>query len=154
MGFDASVISGVVKFIEPHFNLSKLQLGWVVSCLTLTGTLAMMVAGSLSDRFGRRPILKFAALLYAVSAVASALVPTFSVLEIARMIGGLGVGASLILAPMYIAEIAPSKIRGTMVSFNQLNIVIGISLAFFTNYLILKLGNDPALWVKNLGIDI
>lgn len=153
MGFDASVISGVVKFIEPHFNLSKLQLGWAVSCLTLSATLAMMVAGPLSDRFGRRVILKYAASLYAISAVASAFAPTFLILVVARMIGGLGVGASLILAPMYIAEISPSKVRGTMVSFNQLNIVIGISVAFFTNYLILKLGNNPSTWVSALGID-
>lgn len=153
MGFDASVISGVVKFIEPHFNLTKLQIGWAVSCLTLTATLAMIVSGPLSDRFGRRPLLMVAALLYAISAIASALAPTFLFLIIARMVGGIGVGASLILAPMYIAEIAPSKIRGTMVSFNQLNIVIGISVAFFTNYLILRLGNDPAPWVKQLGID-
>jgi len=153
MGFDASVISGVVKFIEPHFNLSKLQLGWAVSCLTLTATLAMVVAGPLSDRFGRLIILKYAAILYAVSAIASALAPTFGFLVVARMIGGLGVGASLILAPMYIAEISPAKVRGTMVSFNQLNIVIGISVAFFTNFIILRLSNDPSAWVSVLNID-
>ena len=153
MGFDASVISGVVKFIEPHFDLTKLQLGWAVSCLTLTATLAMVVAGPLSDRFGRLIILKYAAVLYAVSAIASALAPTFWFLVVARMIGGLGVGASLILAPLYIAEISPAKVRGTMVSFNQLNIVIGISVAFFTNYLILRLGNDPSSWGSALYID-
>jgi sugar porter (SP) family MFS transporter len=152
MGFDASVISGVVKFIEPHFDLTKMQLGWAVSCLTLTATLAMMVSGPLSDKFGRRIILKWAAVLYAVSAVLSALAPSFTMLIIARMIGGLGVGASLILAPMYIAEISPAKVRGTMVSFNQLNIVIGISVAFFTNYLILILGDSDGNWVSQLGI--
>lgn len=141
MGFDASVISGVVKFIEPHFDLTKLQLGWAVSCLTLTATLAMAVAGPLSDRYGRKKLLFFASILYAFSALASAMAPSFAILVIARMIGGLGVGVSLIIAPMYIAEIAPAKIRGTMVSFNQLNIVLGISVAFFTNYLILKSGN-------------
>ncbi len=142
MGFDASVISGVVKFIEPHFDLSKIQLGWAVSCLTLTATLAMAVAGPLSDRYGRKKLLYFAAILYGFSAIASALSPSFLVLVIARMIGGLGVGLSLIIAPMYIAELAPAKNRGTMVSFNQLNIVLGISIAFFTNYLILKAGNS------------
>ena len=63
MGFDASVISGVVKFIEPEFNLTKLQLGWSVSSLTLTATLAMLIAGPLSDKLGRRQVLKYAALL-------------------------------------------------------------------------------------------
>ena len=154
MGFDASVISGVIKFIEAEFELSKIELGWAVSSLTLTATLAMMVAGPLSDRFGRRAMLRIAAILYAVSAIFSALAPDFNSLVIARMIGGLGVGASLILAPMYIAEISPPKIRGRMVSFNQLNIVIGISLAFFTNYLILVFGQSGAPWAKAIGLDI
>ena len=150
MGFDASVISGVVRFIEPEFGLSKLQLGWAVGSLTLTATLAMLLAGPLSDRFGRRAILKTAAVLYGVSAIASALAPTFTILVIARMIGGLGVGASLIVAPMFIAEISPPKMRGKMVSINQLNIVIGISAAFFTNYLILRWGQSEAVWTQVL----
>ncbi len=150
MGFDASVISGVVKFIEPEFNLNKIELGWAVSSLTLTSTLAMLVSGPLSDRVGRRTVLKYAAVLYAVSAIGSALAPDFITLVIARMVGGLGVGASLIIAPMYIAEIAPPDMRGRMVSFNQLNIVIGISVAFFSNYLILQLGKSDASWAQSL----
>lgn len=150
MGFDASVISGVVKFIEPEFGLSKFELGWSVASLTLTSTLAMLVSGPLSDRIGRRTVLRYAAILYAISAIGSAIAPTFSFLVIARMIGGLGVGASLILAPMYIAELAPPQLRGRLVSFNQLNIVVGISLAFFTNYLILQLGKSDAEWALKL----
>ena len=153
MGFDASVISGVVKFIEPEFGLTKLELGWAVASLTLSATLAMMVAGPLSDAIGRRTVLRYAAILYAISAIASALAPSFVILVIARMLGGLGVGASLILAPMYIAEISPPAIRGRMVSFNQLNIVIGISLAFFTNYLILQLGKSDAAWAQTFKFD-
>ncbi|MGB5590446.1 MAG: sugar porter family MFS transporter [Gammaproteobacteria bacterium] len=150
MGFDASVISGVVGFIEIEFQLSKIQLGWSVASLTLTATLAMMAAGPLSDRIGRRPVLKIAAALFAVSAIASALAPNFVSLVIARMVGGLGVGAALIIAPMYIAEIAPAAVRGRMVSFNQLNIVIGISVAFFSNYLILTLGQSDLAWAQSL----
>lgn len=153
MGFDASVISGVVGFIEPEFGLSKIQLGWSVASLTLTATLAMMVAGPLSDRLGRKPILKLAAALFTVSAVLSAVAPGFLVLVAARMIGGLGVGAALIIAPMYIAEIAPAKHRGRLVSFNQLNIVVGISVAFFSNFLILKLGQSDASWALALRFD-
>ena len=152
MGFDASVISGVVGFIEIEFSLTKIQLGWSVASLTLTATLAMMVAGPLSDRLGRRPVLKIAAALFAVSAIASALAPNFLTLVIARMVGGLGVGAALIIAPMYIAEIAPAEVRGRMVSFNQLNIVIGISVAFFTNYLILTLGQSDASLAQSLKL--
>lgn len=154
MGFDASVISGVVKFIEPEFALTKLQLGWAVSSLTLTSTLAMMLAGPLSTIYGRKAILKVTALLYAISAIGSAVAPDFVTLVIARMIGGLGVGASLIIAPMYIAEISPPKMRGRMVSFNQLNIVVGISVAFFTNYLILKFGQSGSEWTRALGLDV
>jgi len=150
MGFDASVISGVIKFIEVEFDLTKIQLGWAVSSLTLSATLAMMVSGPLSDRYGRKILLMVAAMLYTISAVGSAIAPSFWFLVVARMVGGLGVGASLILAPMYIAEISPPKLRGRMVSFNQLNIVIGISVAFFSNYLILKLGTLDVSWALGL----
>ena len=152
MGFDASVISGVVTFIEPEFDLTKIELGWSVASLTLTATLAMMGSGPLSDRLGRRPVLKIAAVLFAISAVASAVAPSFIALVAARMLGGFGVGAALIIAPMYIAEIAPAAMRGRMVSFNQLNIVIGISAAFITNYLILRLGQSEYAWAEALQL--
>jgi len=150
MGFDASVISGVVGFIEPEFALTKLQLGWAVSCLTLTATLAMAISGPLSDKIGRKKVLVYASILFFISALFSAMAPNFISLIIARMVGGFGVGAALITAPMYIAEIAPPKMRGRMVSFNQLNIVLGISVAFFTNYLILQLGKSDASWAQSL----
>jgi SP family arabinose:H+ symporter-like MFS transporter len=150
MGFDASVISGVVGFIEPEFGLTKIQVGWSVSCLTLTATLGMMISGPLSDRIGRKKVLLLSAVVYAVSAILSAVATSFSFLIVARMIGGFGVGASLILAPMYIAEIAPAHLRGRMVSFNQLNIVIGISAAFFSNLMVLKLGKSDASWAQAL----
>jgi len=153
MGFDASVISGVNRFIELEFNLSKIELGWAVASLTLTATLAMLVAGPLSDKIGRKRVLSIAAILYTISAIGSALAPSFVFLVIARMIGGLGVGASLIIAPMYIAEMAPPKIRGSLVSINQLNIVLGISVAFFTNYMILQLGKSDLAWAQTLQFD-
>lgn len=153
MGFDASVISGVVGFIQPEFGLSQVELGWSVASLTLTATLAMMLAGPLSDRLGRRRVLMLAALLFLISAVGSALAGSFTALVAARMLGGLGVGAALIIAPMYIAEISPASIRGRLVSLNQLNIVIGISAAFFVNYLILKLSSMDSQWIGSLGLD-
>src|SRR5210317_1480624 len=152
MGFDASVISGVVGFIGPEFELTKIQVGWAVASLTLTSTLAMMMAGPISDRYGRRPVLKVAALLFAISAFASAIAPDYITLVAARMLGGFGVGAALIIAPMYIAEIAPPSVRGRLVSFNQLNIVIGISAAYFSNYLILSLGQSDLGWAQSLRI--
>jgi len=153
MGFDASVISGVVRFIEPYFELTKIQLGWAVACLTLVATITMLVAGPISDKIGRKKVLTLAALFYAFSAITSALATDFLFFIIARMIGGIGVGASLIIAPMYIAEISPPKLRGRLVSFNQLNIVLGISVAFFTNFIILKLSQSDATWVETLHID-
>jgi len=150
MGFDAVVISGAVRFLELQFDLTKLQLGWAVSSLTLTATLAMMISGPLSDRIGRRKLLLASALVYAVSAVLCGFAPNFWVLVVGRLMAGLGVGATLIIAPMYIAELSPPAIRGRLVSFNQLNIVIGLSAAFFSNYIILKLGDSSASWAHSL----
>jgi SP family arabinose:H+ symporter-like MFS transporter len=153
MGFDAAVIAGAVGPIEVEFALTKIQLGWSVSSLTLTATLGMLLSGPLSDRIGRRLVLKIAAVLFAISAAASAVAPDFPTFVIARMLGGFGVGAALIIAPMYIAEMAPPHLRGRMVSLAQLNIVIGISAAFFSNYLILLLGQSDAPWTAALRLD-
>jgi sugar porter (SP) family MFS transporter len=152
MGFDVSVISGVVRFVEGEFELSPLQLGWVVSSLSLTAAVGMLASGPLSDRLGRRPVLQIAGVLFAVSAIASAVAPDFVTLVLARMLGGFGVGAALIVAPMYIAEMSPPASRGRFVSFNQLNIVVGISAAFFSNYLILTLGESGAAWTEALRL--
>jgi SP family arabinose:H+ symporter-like MFS transporter len=149
MGFDASVISGVVRFIELEFSLSSIELGWAVASLTLTSALAMLFAGPLSDRVGRRPVLQVAAILFLISAIASAFAPSFLFLVLARMLGGFGVGAALIIAPMYIAEIAPAETRGRLVSCNQLNIVIGISVAFFSNYFLLTASTSEG-WLSTL----
>lgn len=152
MGFDASVISGVNKFVQIQFNLTDLQLGFSVSSLTIVAALAMMFSGPLSDKLGRKLVLKYCALIFTVSAVGSALASGFTSFLLFRMLGGLGVGASLIVAPMYIAEIAPASKRGRLVSFNQLNIVLGITIAFFTNYFILALADSTANWVTTYGL--
>ena len=153
MGFDAAVIAGAVGAIEVEFALTKIQLGWSVSSLSLTATMGMLFSGPLSDRIGRRLVLKIAAVLFAISAAASAVAPDFLTFVLARMLGGFGVGAALIIAPMYIAEMAPPHLRGRMVSLAQLNIVIGISAAFFSNYLILLLGQSDAAWAAPLRLD-
>ncbi|MCH1533443.1 MAG: sugar porter family MFS transporter [Schleiferiaceae bacterium] len=152
MGFDASVISGVNKFVQIQFNLTDLQLGFSVSSLTIVAALAMMFSGPLSDKLGRKLVLKYCALIFTVSAVGSALASGFTSFLLFRMLGGLGVGASLIVAPMYIAEIAPASKRGRLVSFNQLNIVLGITIAFFTNYFILSLADSTSSWVTTYGL--
>ncbi len=152
-GFDASVIAGVITFVEKEFDLTKIEVGWAVASLTLTATLSMRVAGPLADRYGRRRLLRAAAVVFTVSALMSASASDFTMLVVARLLSGLGVGAALVVAPMYIAEISPAAVRGRMVSINQLHVVLGISAAFFSNYLILKLGDTEGwTWRWMLGI--
>ena len=151
-GFDASVISGVVPFVSQEFGLSDWQLGWVVSSPTLGGVVAALSMGPLSDLFGRKKVILVIAFLYLLSAVVSALAPDFQTLAVARFIGGLAFG-SLFIAPIYIAEISPPKLRGRFVSINQMNIVVGFSAAYFANYFLLNLSESGTPWVTSLGID-
>ena len=139
MGFDGSLFTGAVIFIEGKFELSKLALGWAVTSHTLAATLSIFLAGPAADRLGRRRVLRAAAFIFFASSVVTAASENFAMLIVGRMLSGLGVGAVLVAAPMYIAEISPPALRGRMVSFNQLFIVIGISLAFISNYLIVRL---------------
>lgn len=155
LGFDATVISGTVPFIKKYFDLSgtsgDLKLGWAVSCLGWGALGGNAVAGFLSDRFGRKKVLIVTAVLFAVSALLSALAANFSIFVVSRLIAGVAVGAAILIAPVYIAEISPSKQRGSLVSFNQLMIVIGISASFFSNYFLLNLGDNNWRWM--LGVE-
>ena len=158
-GFDASVISGVIKYITPLYDLNEVQLGWVVSSPAFSAMFAMLISGRLSDRYGRKNILIVIAFLYALSALLSAVTPSANLLIIARMLGGIAFGGALVLAPVYIAEIAPPAARGRMVSIQQLNIVLGFSVAYFSNYLLLKNASSDDLifqtevWRVMLGIE-
>lgn len=151
-GFDASVISGVLGFIVPELNLSTWQVGLVVGAPTLGGLMASPLAGAISDYAGRKKVLLGLAVLYTVSAAGSALAPNYETLVVARFVGGLAF-TSLGIAPMYIAEIAPAEKRGLLVSFNQLNIMIGFSAAYFTNYFLFRASQGDAAWVETLMID-
>jgi sugar porter (SP) family MFS transporter len=151
-GFDASVISGVISFIVPQFGLNDWQLGLVVGAPTLAGIIASLSGALLADVIGRKRVLLILALLYTVSAVASAFAPNYQVLVIARFIGGLAF-ASLGIAPMYIGEIAPREKRGMLVTVSQLNIVVGFSVAYFANYFILLVSQSDAAWVQALGVN-
>lgn len=151
-GFDASVISGVIGFIIPEFGLNEWQVGLVVGAPTLAGIAAAVGGGVISDIAGRKKVLLVLALLYLLSSAASALAPDYATLVAARFMGGLAF-ASLGIAPMYIAEIAPENKRGLLVSFNQFNIVIGFSAAYFANYWLLGASRSDAAWVEALGVD-
>jgi sugar porter (SP) family MFS transporter len=154
VGFDATVISGAVPFIREYFGLQgsagSLKLGWAVSCLGWGAMAGNLAAGALSDRFGRRSVLLLTAVLFLASSLTAALSTHFSLFVAARICGGLGVGAAILTAPVYIAEIAPARSRGSLVSLNQLMIVIGISISFFSNYFLLSLGSDSWRWM--LGV--
>ena len=133
-GFDAGIISGVMEFASPEFDLNKSQSGWVVSSPTFVAMFAMLFAGKWSDVIGRKKVLLIVGFIYALSALLSAYAISYEMLYIARMIGGLAFGAALILAPTYIAEISTPESRGTLVSIQQLNIVLGFFAAFLSNY--------------------
>ena len=129
-GFDAAVISGVIGFITPEFNLNEWWVGAVVSAPSFAAIIAALTVGPVADYVGRKKVMLTLALLYTVSAVASAFAPDALTLVAARFIGGLAFG-TLMLAPIYIAEISPARLRGRLVSVNQLNIVVGFSAAYF-----------------------
>lgn len=146
-GFDTAVISGTINFIQPYFGLSEAGLGWTVSSLLFGCIAGVLLAGKTGDRYGRRKVLMLSALLFFGSAVVSAMAQTLTIFVAARVMGGIAVGIASILSPMYIAELAPAKHRGTLVSLNQLAIVIGILIAFFSNYLLVDTGENNWRWM-------
>ena len=160
-GFDAGIISGVMNFAGPEFNLNEFQNGWVVSSPSFAAMIAMFFSGRLSDAFGRKRILLAVAFLYSISAVLSAYATSYEMLYIARMIGGLAFGAALVLAPMYIAEISTAENRGKLVAIQQLNIVLGFFAAFLSNYLFNRYNTadssfftDANVWRWMLGVEL
>ncbi|MDD5521015.1 MAG: sugar porter family MFS transporter [Kiritimatiellae bacterium] len=137
-GFDTAVISGTFGFVEKQFALSKFELGWFGSAALVGCIVGAAVAGWFGDRFGRKPVLIVGAVFFFVSALYSAIPRTFTILMWARVIGGVGVGIASVLAPMYISEFSPPKIRGRLVALYQLSIVIGILLAYYSNAVLLR----------------
>ena len=159
-GFDAGIISGVMSYAGPQFDLNDAQTGWVVSSPSFAAMIAMLIAGRLSDRIGRKKILLAVAFLYALSAITSAYAISYETLYIARMVGGLAFGAALILAPTYIAEISTAENRGKLVSIQQLNIVLGFFAAFLSNYYFNQYNvsgseilSDETVWRWMLGVE-
>lgn len=141
-GFDTAVISGAIGFMQQHFDLNEFQVGWAVSSLIIGCIVGAMSSGVLSERFGRKKVLITAAILFIIGSVFSAVPVTFSQFIIARMIGGIGIGITSTLCPLYNAEIAPAKYRGRLVALNQLATVTGISLVYFVNLWIAGLGSE------------
>lgn len=141
-GYDTAVINGANEFLRVDFNITDDALyGWACSSALVGCIIGAAGAGVIGDFLGRRKSLLLCAILFAVSAIGSAVPATVQQFVIFRIVGGLGVGAASMLSPMYIAEIAPARWRGRLVSMNQLAIVVGILLAFFVNYFIQSFGS-------------
>ena len=146
-GFDTAVISGTTKFITEYFSLTDTTLGMTVS-IALWGTvIGSIVIGKPGDVFGRRVMLSTCGVLYFTSAIGCAVAESWYVLLFSRFLGGLAIGAASVMAPMYIAEIAPGRLRGRLVAVAQFNIVIGILVAFFSNYLLVDIGANNWRWM-------
>lgn len=137
-GFDTAVISGTVERVREQFALNDLMEGWFTSSALVGCILGAAIAGTLGDRFGRKPVLLTSAIFFLVSAIYSTIPHTFSVLALARASCGIGIGMASVVAPMYISEFAPRAWRGRLVAFYQLSIVIGILLAYLSNWLLLQ----------------
>ena len=139
-GYDWVVIGGAKPFYELYFGISDspLMQGVAMSTALVGCLVGAMVAGSAADKFGRKPLLMLSAVLFTVSAVATGLFNDFTLFNIARFIGGVGIGVASALSPMYIAEVSPTEIRGRMVSLNQMTIVLGILAAQVVNMLLAR----------------
>ena len=151
-GYDTAVISGTTEIVKAQFGLSTGLEGWYVGCALIGSIAGVLVAGMLSDFLGRKKTMLIAAVMFSVSAIGCALCKGFTDLVAYRIIGGFGIGIVSIVSPIYISEVSPAHVRGTMVSFYQLFITIGFLLAYLVNFLILRHARleagDPALSVR------
>jgi sugar porter (SP) family MFS transporter len=151
-GFDTAVISGATAQLTQQFHLSEAALGFTVASALWGTVLGALTAGIPGQKYGRRDSLRVMAIFYIVSAFGCAFAPNLTSLIIFRFIGGIGIGGSSVLGPMYIAEIAPANWRGRLVGFFQVNIVVGILLAYVSNAWIAMLHLGAVEWRYKLGV--
>ena len=137
-GYDTAVISGTTEVVKMQFGLTTGGEGWYVGCALIGSILGVLIAGMMSDFLGRKKTMLISALLFSISAIGCAVSQDFSQLVIFRIVGGFGIGIVSIVSPVYISEVSPAEVRGTMVSLYQLFITIGFLLAYLMNFLILK----------------
>ena len=135
-GYDTAVISGTTEIVKNQFHLTDMTEGWYVGCAIIGSIAGVLVAGTLSDYLGRKLTMLISALFFTVSAIGCTVCGTFDALVTFRIIGGVGIGIVSIVSPIYISEIAPAKIRGSLVSLYQLAVTVGFLLAYMANWLI------------------
>ena len=141
-GYDTAVIAGAIKFLVKRFELDATQEGWAVANVLVGCMIGAALAGTLGDRLGRKKVLLLSAVLFTVSAVGAAMPNNLTQFVVARMLGGLGVGMASMLSPLYIAEVAPARIRGRLVSLNQVTIILGMLIISIVNWLIASPDNE------------
>ncbi len=150
-GFDVAIITGAGPFLTRHFALSDISLGWAFSSLLFGCVLGSFLAGRYTDRFGRKRMLVWVAMLFAVTSLATALAPSFMLFITARFLGGIAVGGVSLLSPIYVAEVSPPSIRGRMGTFYQMSIITGIVISYCINYLLRDTGPDNWRWMFLTG---
>jgi len=140
-GYDTAVISGTTEIVKGQFGLDAMAEGWYVGCALIGSIAGVLVAGSLSDYLGRKLTMLISAALFSISAIGCAVCGSFDSLVVFRIIGGIGIGIVSIVSPIYISEVSPAKIRGTLVSLYQLAVTVGFLLAYLVNWIINSTGN-------------
>lgn len=150
-GFDIAIISGAVPYIQPYFGWNELELGWGVSSLLVGAIFGSFGSGVVTDRYGRKKVLIVVALFFAVSCALTAISASSFLFVCSRLFGGLAVGAASVLSPMYVAEVAPARIRGMLVSVYQLAIVFGILFSYTINYMLHDVDNNWR-WMFATGV--
>lgn len=151
-GFDFAVITGGLPFLREQFGLNEYWEGFTTGSLALGCIVGCLIAGSLSDKYGRKPGLMTAAAIFFLSSLAMAFSPDLSFFIASRFVAGIGVGMASMLSPMYIAEISPAEVRGRMVAINQLTIVLGQVITHLENFLLRDSGPDAWRWMFGLGM--
>src|SRR6202048_3799823 len=153
-GFDTAVIAGTTHALTHTYALTPRQLGLTVSMALIGTVIGAMSAGIPGQRYGARETLRVLAVFYVLSALGCAFAWNWEVLLLARFLGGLGIGGSSVLGPVYIAELAPARIRGRLVGIFQVKIVIGILLAYLSNFAIARLGLGATEWRWQFGVAV
>jgi SP family arabinose:H+ symporter-like MFS transporter len=133
-GFDAAVVSGALPLLKDQFNFSASQEGWFVVTALIGCIVGVAISGELTDRIGRRKPLMLSAVLFLLSAIGYAVMPSLTLITLSRFIGGMGIGLASSVVPLYISELAPARSRGRLITFYQLALTIGILVAYLTNY--------------------
>lgn len=148
-GYDAAVISGTISQVTARFSLDEIQVGWFVGCALIGSIIGVLMAGKLSDRWGRKVTMLVAAVFFSVSGIACAFVGSLEQLVVARILGGIGIGVVSIVSPLYISEVSIAQYRGRLVSLYQLAVTIGFLGAYLTNFQLLHFSQNGA--VLNAG---